>query len=104
MELQMTIRKVIRAAFLLLVASAWGIPAFAQTASPIPQIVHNEKGYQFLVDGKPFLMLSGQVDNSSASNPDDLKPAWEAMKALHGNAIEIPLYWELLEPQEGKFD
>jgi beta-galactosidase GanA len=100
----MTICKAVCAAFLLLVLSAGNIAVFGQTASPIPQIIHNEKGFQFVVDGKPFLMLSGQVDNSSASTPEDLNPAWEAMNALHGNAIEIPLYWELLEPQEGRFD
>lgn len=100
----MTIRKVVCAPFLLLALSAWSMAAFGQTAPSIPQLVHTEKRFQLVVDGKPFLMLSGQVDNSSASNSEDLKPAWEAMDALHGNTIEIPLYWELIEPQEGKFD
>jgi beta-galactosidase GanA len=100
----MKIRKVVYVPFMLLVLSAWSMAALGQMAPPIPQLVHTGKRFQLLVDGKPFLMLSGQADNSSASNPDDLKPAWEAMNTLHGNTLEIPLYWELLEPQEGKFD
>jgi beta-galactosidase GanA len=100
----MTILKAIRVPLLLLVLSAWSIAALGQTPPPIPQIVHAGTRYQLLVDGRPFLMLSGQVDNSSATNPDDLDPAWNAMTALHGNTIEIPLYWELIEPQEGTFD
>jgi len=108
MEWLMTIRTVVWFLLLLLVSSACGAAAFGQTAAqaapPIPQIVHTGKRYQLLVDGKPFIMLSGQADNSSASNPDDLKPAWDAMNVLHGNTLEIPLYWELIEPQEGKFD
>jgi hypothetical protein len=36
----------------------------AQTA-PLPQIRQNGAVKQFLVDGKPFIMLSGELHNSS---------------------------------------
>lgn len=57
-----------------------------------------------MVDGKPFLILGGQVHNSSASNPDDLEPAWKSLVGLHANTAEVPLYWELTEPEPGQFD
>jgi hypothetical protein len=78
--------------------------ARAQSAPPIPRLEHVNGQYHFLVDGKPFLILGGQAHNSSASNPDDIKPAMDSMVAIHANTIEVPIYWELIEPQPGKFD
>lgn len=33
-----------------------------------------------------------------------LPNVWNVMKEMHANTLEIPVYWEQLEPQEGKFD
>jgi hypothetical protein len=71
---------------------------------PIPRIENVGGHYQLLVDGKPFLILGGQAHNSSATNPQDLEPVWRSLTALHANTAEVPLYWELIEPQPGKFD
>jgi hypothetical protein len=57
-----------------------------------------------LVDGKPFLILGGQAHNSSATNPQDLEPVWKSLTAIHANTAEVPIYWELIEPEPGKFD
>lgn len=92
----------ILAALIALIALVSTLPA--QTVPPIPQLVHTGSKYQFLVDGKPFLMLGGQAHNSSASNPEDLKPVWDSLVAMHANTAEIPIYWELIEPQPGQFD
>jgi hypothetical protein len=71
---------------------------------PIPRIESVGGHYQLLVDGKPFLILGGQAHNSGATNPQDLEPVWRSLTALHANTAEVPLYWELIEPQAGKFD
>ncbi len=76
----------------------------AQTNPPIPQIVHTGSHYQLLVNGKPYLILGGQAHNSSASNPKDLEPVWKSLVAMHANTAEVPIYWELVEPQPGHFD
>ena len=76
----------------------------AQTAPPIPRLVHTGSHYELLVNGKPFLMLGGQAHNSSASNPQDLEPVWRSLVAMHANTAEVPLYWELIEPQPEHFD
>jgi hypothetical protein len=71
---------------------------------PIPQLVHEGPHYRLMVDGEPFLILGGQAHNSSASNPEDLKPVWDSLVALHANTAEVPIYWELIEPHPGQFD
>lgn len=75
----------------------------AAQAADAPQIVQKDGRYALLVDGKPFLMLGGQIHNSSAW-PDELPQIWESMAALHANTVEAPVYWEQLEAQPGKFD
>ena len=68
-----------------------------------PRLVQKDGRYSFLVDGKPFLILGGQIHNSSAW-PSELPQVWQSMAALHANTVEAPVYWEQLEPQQGKFD
>jgi hypothetical protein len=76
--------------------------AFAQS-KPIPQLVRKDGRFRFLVDGKPFLILGGQVGNFSAY-PDRMQEAWPAFKAMNLNTVEYPVYWNEIEPQEGRFD
>ena len=68
-----------------------------------PQLVQKDGRYALLVDGKPYLILGGQIHNSSAW-PSELPQVWESMAALHANTIEAPVYWEQLEASEGHFD
>jgi len=58
----------------------------------------------FTVGGKPFLSLGGQVSNSSAYTRADLQPALDGIEALGMNTIAAPVYWECMEPEEGRFD
>lgn len=57
----------------------------------------------FQVDGKPFFPLGGQAKNSSGYNRAEAETAFKAVRALHGNTLEIPVYWEQVEPVEGTF-
>lgn len=75
-----------------------------QTAPPLPSLAHRNGEYHLMVDGKPFIVLGGQAHNSSASNPADLVPVWNSLVAMHANTAEVPIYWELIEPQRGQFD
>jgi hypothetical protein len=72
-------------------------------ANPMPQIVTSNGHHAFMVDGAPFLMLGAQAHNSSAW-PGTLPKVWAAMDDLHANTLEIPVYWEQFEPEQGKFD
>ena len=87
--------------FVVLFAVAAVIRCRAQT--PLPAIVGKDGRYTLLVDGKPFFILGGQAHNSSAW-PATLPSLWTAVEALHANTLEVPVYWEQVEPQEGRFE
>jgi len=70
----------------------------------IPRLLRDGGHIQLMVDGSPFLMLGGQARNSSASNLNDVEVVYNALDAMHANTAEIPLSWNLLEPEPGKFD
>jgi len=72
-------------------------------AAEAPQIEQKDGHFALMVDGSPFLILGGQIHNSSAW-PSELPQVWQSMAALHANTIEAPVYWEQFEPQEGRFD
>jgi len=72
-------------------------------AAEAPRLVEKDGRYALLVDGKPYLILGGQIHNSSAW-PSELPQVWESMAALHANTIAAPVYWEQMEPQQGHFD
>ena len=78
-----------------------------QTTSPATPAPHLEKrgaATQLIVDGKPFLMLSGELSNSASSSLEHMKPVWPRLAAMGLNTVVTPLSWELIEPTEGKFD
>jgi hypothetical protein len=58
----------------------------------------------FKVNGKPFFPLGGQTCNSSGYTGKEAETAFKAIQLLHGNTLEIPVYWNQVEPEPGKFD
>jgi len=75
-----------------------------ETSQELPQIKQNGLVKQIFVDGKPFIMLSGELHNSSASSIGYMKPIWDKLSAMHLNTVISTVSWELLEPEEGKFN
>jgi beta-galactosidase GanA len=75
-------------------SSAWGIP----------QIKYQGDYAELMVDGKPLLMTAGELGNSSASSMAYMEPIWPKVEKMHLNTLIAPVYWELMEPTEGKFN
>ena len=70
----------------------------------IPHLRRQGSATQLVVDGAPFLILGGEVGNSSASSLEYLQPFWATLRSLHLNTVLAPVYWELVEPTEGRFN
>ena len=76
----------------------------ATASSPLPALRKAGQTVQMIVDGKPYLMLAGELHNSSASSAAYMRPIWEKLAGLHLNTVIGTASWELVEPVEGKFD
>lgn len=75
---------------------------FAQ--NPLPSLVKKENGaYSLEVKGKPFTVLGAQLWNSSTW-PGILDKTWPQLKELGCNTLEAPIYWQNIEPEQGKFN
>ena len=79
-------------------------PARVDDGATIPHLRKQGSATQLVVDGQPFLILGGELHNSSASSLDYMRPLWERLLALNLNTVLAPVYWELLEPEEGALD
>jgi beta-galactosidase GanA len=98
---------VIASVFILLFFCTAGKTSDLQSSSQparIPHLYKHGTSTQLIVDGKPFLMLAGELHNSSASSLEYMEPMWDKLTALGLNTVLAAVSWELIEPQEGRFD
>ena len=79
-------------------------PLYAGPVQQTPRIDRQHSTSQIIVDGKPFLVRGGELENSSASSLAYLDTVWPKVVAMHFNTVLAPVYWDLIEPKEGKFD
>ena len=68
-----------------------------------PCIAEKRNQKVLLVDGKPFIMLAGEVHNSDSSSPAYMEQIWKIADDLGMNSLLLPVTWEMVEPVEGEF-
>jgi Domain of unknown function (DUF5597)/Beta-galactosidase len=88
---------------ILLCASALFWLASAH-GSELPTIKTQNGASQLIVNGQPFLILGGELGNSSAGTSAEADSILPRLAALHVNTVLMPVAWEQLEPKEGAFD
>jgi beta-galactosidase GanA len=80
------------------------ISAQASRTTGMPRLETRGAATQLIVDGKPFLALGGELNNSNGSSVEYMKTVWPRLVKMHLNTVIIPVSWELLEPEHGRYD
>ncbi len=74
------------------------------TPTQIPYLKTLQNHTQLIVDGKPFLMVAGELHNSTSSTPEYFSEAMQNAKDMNVNTVIASVAWEQFEPMEDKFD
>lgn len=75
-----------------------------QKENPAPFLEKRDQAVQLIVDGKPFLVLGGELHNSSSSSRVYMKDFWPKLQMSGMNTVLAGVEWSLIEPEEGHFD
>ena len=70
----------------------------------IPSLQKKGNKTQLVVNGKPFIIRGGELGNSSATSMESMESIWPKLTDMNLNTVLTPIYWELIEKEEGKFD
>jgi hypothetical protein len=71
---------------------------------PIPHLEKKGAATRLVVEGKPILLFCGELHNSTAGGFEYMRPVWKKMAEKNLNSVIATVSWELVEPEEGKFD
>ena len=89
---------------IFLSSAGFCIATLALHAAELPHIKMENGTGQLVVNGQPFLILGGELGNSSAGTAAEADRVVPKLAALHVNTILIPVAWDEIEPEEGSFD
>ena len=88
-----------------LLACAIGfITGGANASEVIPHLEQRDGMTKLIVDGRPFICVAGELANSSSTDVETMKLAWPRLAHMNLNTILTVVSWDLIEPQEGKYD
>jgi hypothetical protein len=73
-------------------------------SSHIPYLKRQGTATQLIVKGKPFMLICGELHNSTCGSAEYMRPVWKDLADRNLNSVIATVSWELVEPEEGKFD
>jgi hypothetical protein len=79
---------------------------FISLQGQLPYLQKNGQVTKLIVDSKPFLMIGGELHNSTSSSIRHMEDIglWETVRKGNYNTIIATASWELVEPEEGKYN
>jgi len=81
------------------------IPFFGMNAQPAgPHLETRDGATRLIVSGEPYLCIAGETGNSASGSVAYMETLWSALRQINLNTVLVPVSWEMVEPQEGKFD
>jgi len=80
------------------------LPIQNQSDTNIPHLRKQGTATQLIVDGKPFLLLAGELGNNTATNLEYMSRIWLKIIDTKLNSFLAAVSWAQVEPVEGKFD
>lgn len=86
--------------YLILLLALTQVSSYAQNVT----LENHGKALQLHVDGRPFLILGGELGNSSAACDADIEANFDKLRRMGLNTVLVPAYWDLIEPVEGEYD
>ena len=104
MKLQVLSYSILLCSLSLVAGQVKSSPVPTTPASEIPHLRKQGTATQMIVDGKPFLALTGELLNNSATSLEYMKPIWAKLVATKLNSVIAGVSWAQVEPAEGKFD
>jgi beta-galactosidase GanA len=72
--------------------------------SRIPHLEKQGSAARMVVQGKPMLLIAGELHNSTCGGFASMRPVWKRMAGKKLNSVIATVSWELVEPEEGRFD
>lgn len=84
---------------------SWVTPhGYGQTVSGAPHLQKQGTATQLIVDGKPFLALSGELGNNTATSLENMQPVWPKLVSGNLNSALLAISWAQMEPVEGHYE
>ena len=72
-------------------------------SSKIPHLRKAGTTQQLIVNGRPFLALAAELQNSSMTSAEFMDPVWKKLVDTNVNTVLGCVTWEDIEPVEGQF-
>src|SRR5271165_3828113 len=80
-------------------------PDDAGSNANLPHLRKQGTATQLIVDGRPFLVLAGELSNSSATGVNYMDRVWPRLVAQAKlNTALAGVSWNQIEPEEGRFN
>ncbi len=90
--------------YFLIGMSLFALFACVAQGTELPTITLKNGASELIVHGKPYLILGGELGNSSAGTEAQADTIQPRLASLRVNAVLIPVAWEQMEPTEGTYD